>query len=217
MSNAEAFHIPSDTFPTKNGTKQFLKNCLFDDMDLYDALKALHLAHHKSSCWSSLSIPIITATISELRTHFKEFSPGYQHLGLHDLVKDSKFSEVHTTKGEKVLVDKSILEIREYSKFGIPSSLRPAMWSKMLQSDIIDSMDSHVQRLYQELNQKIIKYDLMIDRIICLDAKHAQNDDAYFVFEEVICEVVLLWSRDTWITKQLQKLNPKLGNGRRTH
>lgn len=47
-------------------------------------------------------------------------------------------------------------------------------------------------------------YDLMIDRIIQVDAKHAQHDDGYFVFEEMIRDVLLYWSRDDWIKDNIR-------------
>ena len=50
-----------------------------------------------------------------------------------------------------------------------------------------------------------------MDRVLHLDAKHSQNDDSYFVFEEVIRDMLLLWTRDTWITEKLTTEHPTLG------
>ena len=55
--------------------------------------------------------------------------------------------------------------------------------------------------------------DLLVDRIVQVDAKHSQNDDGYFVFEEMVTDIMLLWSRDEWIkemtiSKQCDLLYP---------
>lgn len=55
----------------------------------------------------------------------------------------------------------------------------------------------------------VSRYDLLVDRLVQLDSKHAGNDDGYFVFEDNIREMLLLWTRDT----SFQKCSPSL-NGR---
>ena len=47
---------------------------------------------------------------------------------------------------------------------------------------------------------------MVVDRILQIDSKHCQQDDHYFVFEEVVRDVLLYWSRDDWIPTQLEKL-----------
>lgn len=61
-----------------------------------------------------------------------------------------------------------------------------------------------------ELYRKLAKYDLLIDRIIHLESKHCQNHDQYFVFEGIIRETLLLWTRDLWVPERLQRLGYKI-------
>jgi hypothetical protein len=53
----------------------------------------------------------------------------------------------------------------------------------------------------------------LIDRIIQIDSKHCQNHDQYFVFEENIHDVLLLWTRDAWIPKRLIEMGYQIKNG----
>ena len=46
-----------------------------------------------------------------------------------------------------------------------------------------------------------------MDRIILADVKHCQNDDNYFVFEELLNSIMLFWSRDEWFADKLDSVN----------
>ena len=51
----------------------------------------------------------------------------------------------------------------------------------------------------------VARYDLLVDRILVMDVKHAQNDDAYFVFEDTLKEVMMFWSRDEWLVDKVSQ------------
>ena len=42
----------------------------------------------------------------------------------------------------------------------------------------------------------MITTDLLMDRIVHLDAKHCQNDDSYFVFEDTVRDMLMFLIRD---------------------
>ena len=38
-----------------------------------------------------------------------------------------------------------------------------------------------------------------------MDVKNCQNDDSFFVFEEILYEVMLYWLRDEWFADKIDK------------
>ena len=54
-------------------------------------------------------------------------------------------------------------------------------------------------------NYSII-YLTIIDKIIQIDSKHSQNNDEYFVFQEIIQTILYYFIRDEWIPNRLNLL-----------
>ena len=132
--------------------KPFFKTCLFDDLDLYDAVKAISIPDLKAglSLWSALSVPISTDSIETLRVCYPELSPSVQNIGLHDLILDdsqsnSDFLKAWKKIGTSVINRNSGKSMIDYAKRGIPSALRPIIWKYILQSDLNHNEDPHVR------------------------------------------------------------------------
>ena len=54
---------------------------------------------------------------------------------------------------------------------------------------------------YNELKEAVITSDVMLDKLIIKDVQlTASNDDQYFVFEDLIYQIMLCFSRDTEVT-----------------
>ncbi|KAJ3000747.1 hypothetical protein HDV02_003549 [Globomyces sp. JEL0801] len=190
-----------DIFPSKLWDNDYLKTCLYDDMDLFDALRAIRCKQNDlgPSLWSAISIPIKTDTLLDLRKKYKELcSYQVQHLGLHNIEDTTEeYSKFHSDLGENLLGTQDLQKLGQYAKRGISDHLRPKIWNLLLQSEVIGCYRSY-------------KMDLIIDRMIQIDSKHAQNDDGYFIFEDLIKKIMMYWSRDNWITKALMKMNHEL-------
>jgi hypothetical protein len=56
------------------------------------------------------------------------------------------------------------------------------------------------------LKAQVSRYELLTDKIIFSDVRKVQNDDNYFVFEEIIRDVLLMWSRDEWIYENIHQV-----------
>lgn len=81
--------------------------------------------------------------------------------------------------------------------------MRPKIWNLALQSDRFNAFDLLVDRTIHKLRNNVAQFDLLIDHLILVDSKHCQNHDNYFVFEDILCEILLYWSRDTWIPNNI--------------
>ena len=100
-----------------------------------------------------------------------------------------------------VEINDSILS-REFSKQGCTKSLRAKLWAQMLCVNL-DGLD---RIYYNYLKQCVFEHDLLIDSIYYKDVKStAVNDDQVFVFEDLLYQVLLVFSRDTHVLKCFEK------------
>lgn len=53
------------------------------------------------------------------------------------------------------------------------------------------------------LKAQVARYELITDACINREVRKCQEDDTYFVFEEIIRDVLLLWGRDEWIKSKI--------------
>ncbi|UYV83657.1 TBC1D19 [Cordylochernes scorpioides] len=83
---------------------------------------------------------------------------------------------------------------REYSKQGCPQNLRAEMWALILGVETTDA--SRLQ--FEHLKASVFLHDLIVDKLIFKDINlTASNDDQYFVFEDLLYQILLVFSRDT--------------------
>ncbi|KAB0800144.1 hypothetical protein PPYR_08024 [Photinus pyralis] len=154
--------------------------------------------------WDFSHIPIKVKELSELRILYSELSHGEAVLGI-DVSRNAScgyaaFEAERIELGEKVFETNHAPIAQEYLKKGCPPSLRTKMWKLVLGSD---TNDTH-RLQYEKLKSHVLQYDLMIDKLIIKDIHlTASNDDQYFVFEDVLHQVLLCFSRDPEVLKLL--------------
>jgi hypothetical protein len=105
--------------------------------------------------------------------------------------------------GEEVIRKGCSKLARQFAKQGCPESSRSQIWDLCLQSDRFNKYSNTVDKVVHILRSRVAHFDLLIDHLILVDSKHCQNHENYFVFEEKLCEMLLYWSRDTWISQNL--------------
>ncbi|KAF5286409.1 hypothetical protein FQR65_LT12589 [Abscondita terminalis] len=150
--------------------------------------------------WEFCHIPIKVKDLSDLRSLFSELSHGEPVLGI-DIAKHlhcsyAAFEADRIDLGEKVVESNQAPAAQEYLKKGCPPSLRAKIWKLVLGSEINENHYSY----YERLKAHVLQYDLMIDKLIVKDIHlTASNDDQYFVFEDMLHQVLLCFSRDSEI------------------
>ncbi|CAF3054429.1 unnamed protein product [Rotaria socialis] len=150
------------------------------------------------SIWNCglIKIPLVTKSFIEIKNLYSDLRPN-----LIQYCSDETFNEVKEEENIKlalqILEKKSNLNAaREYAKRGCPTSLRGKLWSSMLD---VDLSNWHVT-YFNYLKQNVIDYDLLVDSLYFKDVKlTAVNDDQLFVFEDYLYQVLLLFSRDTYV------------------
>ncbi|XP_017783128.1 PREDICTED: TBC1 domain family member 19 [Nicrophorus vespilloides] len=148
--------------------------------------------------WEFAHLPIKVKDLPELRQHYGELSRGEQILGTHTY--GTLFEAERIQIGERVLAQHYAPVAQEYLKRGCPKNLRSEMWSLVLGADINMIQSEY----YESLKNHTLYYDLMIDKLIIKDIQlTASNDDQYFVFEDVLYQVMLCFMRDGDILKHI--------------
>eukprot|EP00731_Ephydatia_muelleri_P000154 Em0001g154a len=101
----------------------------------------------------------------------------------------------YTEKASKVVKLGLAPLARQLCKSGCPVSLRRHLWSIALG---VDPNDSQHCLHFEKLKSSVIEQSLLLDRLIVKDVKEvATNNDNYFVFEDMLYQVLLALIRDS--------------------
>ena len=161
--------------------------------------------------WRLISVPLTTPTLNQLREKFSELTRAEPHLGLNPGCPSLEDPSI-TLEAERYALGLKVLSAnhaplsQEFLKKGCPHSLRGKIWAQVLGCDATEKDMSY----HKTLIQAVIHNDVMVDKLIIKDVQlTAANDDNYFVFEDVILQVLLTFSRDTAV---LQKFRGSCSN-----
>ncbi|KAG4085115.1 hypothetical protein H8356DRAFT_1317682 [Neocallimastix lanati (nom. inval.)] len=213
MNSTSQYYIYG--LPGKLGCPKSMNNIYFyNDIDLYNIITSLKskfsdklitrppLPETYSSFWTSLSFHIKTPTVEEFRIKFKELNPNYVHLEILQEFENEKSKNTLNTRyelGNKIIKSSSRLAARQYSKYGLPMFQRVKLYEIMLISEFTDNINVYTYQYCSSLKNNILKFDLLIDDVIQNDVKQIQNDDSYFIFEDILSQVMYYWTRDNWL------------------
>ncbi|XP_066146495.1 TBC1 domain family member 19 [Euwallacea fornicatus] len=154
--------------------------------------------------WEFAQLPLKVKNLGDLRNLYIEVSRGEQILNSNNLGSTNQnytlLENERIALGEKILAKNYAPLAQEFLKRGCPKCLRSKMWTLLLGAEVKSAQISH----FESLKHNVLQYDLMIDKLIIKDINlTASNDDQYFVFEDVLYQVMLCFSRDSEVLKQL--------------
>ncbi|XP_022220895.1 TBC1 domain family member 19 [Drosophila obscura] len=135
--------------------------------------------------WEFSHIALPVKNLFELRTHFADLLRSDGYLGVPDL----------TTQCQRILEGRHAPMCQHFLKKGCtPAPYRGALWAAVLDSKLHDYDIEH----WQKLRNTVWTTDHIVDKLVFKDIQlTASNDDQYFVFEDVLYQVLLCFSRDT--------------------
>ncbi|XP_026859614.1 TBC1 domain family member 19 isoform X1 [Electrophorus electricus] len=148
------------------------------------------------SHWGLIPISLSVRDVPQLREAYPELSLSCSQLGIddHAHVPPDLFESEHIRIGKKVVDEQDSAAAQQYSRQGSPTGLRAQLWALILNITNDPEDVAH----YEQLKAAVIHHDLLVDNLIYKDVKlTASNDDYYFVFEDVLYQVLLCFSRDT--------------------
>eukprot|EP00050_Salpingoeca_kvevrii_P021866 m.116885 g.116885 ORF g.116885 m.116885 type:complete len:485 (-) comp9511_c0_seq14:56-1510(-) len=156
-----------------------------------------------NDAWGLIQVQFRVAELMEVQQTFAELHIENRQLGVDDdyLFPGSvdTFVEACSVAATKALEDGNLGALQQTCRTGCTVSLRPHVWFHILCQDV-----APFHKLYHEqLVQEVQRYDFLTDRLFVSEAKAAALDDTYFVFEDVVKEVLILFSRDTEMLAKL--------------
>ncbi|XP_055376064.1 TBC1 domain family member 19 [Condylostylus longicornis] len=136
--------------------------------------------------WEFSHIALTVKNLFELRTHYSE-------------LLRSDFNADLTNHCKKVLSYKHSPLCQQLLRQGnTPAPYRGELWSYVLGSNIY----THQSQYWELLKTNVLNIDHIVDKLVFKDIQlTASNDDQYFVFEDVLYQVMLCFSRDTEIAE----------------
>ncbi|XP_043482486.1 TBC1 domain family member 19 [Leptopilina heterotoma] len=148
--------------------------------------------------WEFSHIQIRVKTLEELRAIYTDIADGAPLLGVNPnmpaIGNYATYEDERTELGEKILKSNHSPLAQEFLKRGCPIALRSRIWSLIL-GTILKENDIEY---YSELKGLVAQYDIMVDKLIIKDVQlTARNDDQYFVFEDILYQTMLCFSRDS--------------------
>ncbi|XP_055919888.1 TBC1 domain family member 19 [Eupeodes corollae] len=137
--------------------------------------------------FSHISLPV--KNLFDLRSHFAE------------LLRQDISYDINI-QCQKILDYKHAPLCQQILKKGnTPAPYRGSLWAYILGSHI----NVHNMAHWNKLKSKVLTTDHIVDKLIFKDIQlTASNDDQYFVFEDVLYQAMLCFSRDWEISEKIQ-------------
>lgn len=144
-----------------------------------------------TSVWGLIQVRLHLKSTQQLRVLFSNLSTQHFQAGADDI-------EGANPEWQRLGVKTAALgyspTAQRYLQQGCYCSQRGNIWLVGLGLDLTPQ---HYQ-YYNQLRASVFKYELLIDKLFLQDVKlTAGNHEAYFVFEDLIVQILLSFSRDT--------------------
>ncbi|XP_014256555.1 TBC1 domain family member 19 [Cimex lectularius] len=147
--------------------------------------------------WEFIHLPFKVKNLKDLMKLYSEITRGESLMGIDPDGKATQYQNIigeRTTLGEKVISCSHAPVTQEFLKRGAPRSLRAKLWAQVLGAEVTPVL----RKYWMGLKGLVMQYDLMVDKLIIKDVQlTASNDHQYFVFEDVLYQVMLCFSRDS--------------------
>ena len=172
-----------------------VRSTLYDPTMFLNAILKIKSSNYEADpalAWGSIKVILQTRTLEELRQKFSELNIALRQVGIDE---EKGFLDERLLIGERLLQKNAIPLFVQFAKRGIPHTLRPAMYKKILNSDYGEKALLYFDRLQDHY----AKWELIIDDIIKSDVKEFCNDDKYFIFEDIMTPVLSSFFRDPYI------------------
>ncbi|XP_076056291.1 TBC1 domain family member 19 [Oratosquilla oratoria] len=183
---------------------------VFAPKDFLEVLAALRNPNYdenvEENWWGLILLPLRVRDIKGLVEQYGELTTCWKHIGLDENVPGEhktnlKLADERLLLGQKVVERNHGPLSRELCKQGCPTALRNRLWHQVLGIEVGDKHREH----FMELKTAVVQYDLLVDKLIMKDIQlTASNDDQYFVFEDILYQVLLCFFRDTEVLRHFE-------------
>jgi len=187
---------------------------VYSSTDFFEALISVENPNYKNLAssdsgygqWRLIKPSMKVKDIDEIKRFFLELDRSYPQSGIDDLPRCTldNFQCEWQKLGSKVAKTGLSAAARQYAKQGCPTGLRKTIWMCVLgmKPESLDPL------YFEQLKNFVFEYDLLVDRLIMKDVRlTTTNDDSFFVFEDLLYQVLLIFSRDSWVLERCSFVN----------
>mmetsp|Transcript_1502 Transcript_1502/g.2870 ORF Transcript_1502/g.2870 Transcript_1502/m.2870 type:complete len:535 (-) Transcript_1502:364-1968(-) len=174
---------------------EYLIRFVYTSEDLLETITAIDNSNsaHAPFKWGLIKAVIKTPSLPSLRATYKELKPDSRQIGVDDTLLGLEwFKQERLDAGEKLLQEAYIPTLKQYAKTGVPPSLRPRIWLAAMGVTIGQKEYLHFEQLLTQVQE----WDLITDDLTRFDVQETADNDEFFVFEEVLDEMMLAFTRD---------------------
>lgn len=178
--------------------EDYLIRFVYTSEDLLETLRTISHGNQAGPSsrlvgWGMLKVVLKTSSLHLLRRKYKELRQDNRQVGLDDLVLGCEwFNQERMTTGATLVSEGFIPRIRHFAKTGVPNPLRPSLWCKILGVQT----QQKEQHYFESLLAQVQQWDLITDDLTRFDVQEAADSDEFFVFEEILDEIMLAFTRD---------------------
>ena len=175
---------------------------LFTAKDIFEILTSIRnpnlteRAHMELQRWKMLPLNFSVKSLLNLKIQFEQLDPKLVQLDTitynNELAEDEILLQTN-----KVLKKGLYAAARFLCRYGCPTGSRFELWRMAL---CIDFGGGKHMLHFEKLKCMVVKYRFLFDLILLQDLKHTvANDDNYFVFEDLIYQVLFTFLRDSGV------------------
>ena len=171
---------------------------LFDSEDMFESMIAIRSPNlkpgYEDRIIGQIKLNLATPSNFELTKRFSELNPNVLHFGIDDK-NNSWGNKVCFARHEEVDAMYSsgacsILDARRFLRRGSPPALRSQLWRTAL--SLPDECSTQERNAFNKLRLDCDAVDLLTDALFMHDVHTITDDPRFFVFEVLLCYVVLL-------------------------
>jgi len=184
---------------------------LFDSDDLLETLLRIettnvspmyiHAAPHGCACPVRLAPP----SLKHLRISLGRLHSGYFHVGVGNV---RQVIDLASGQGVNAAADDvestfvryeaaaSLADMQRLASCGVFPALRAKYWTKLM--GVQNSPSFRTAYFQQLLRSRSAHGSLLLDDLLATDVDHCTNNDAYFLFQDMLCDIMGAFGRDPW-------------------
>ena len=163
--------------------------------------------------WCLTPLELWTPRLPQLRHMFAELAPSERQSGLDDELR-GWYAEERFSVGSRLLATSYSPVLLQFARCGVPAGLRARVWLGALRLGAVTERDyNYFAALQREVGRVYLATDDMVRR----DAAGPSREEDYFVFCEMIEEILLCFCRDPAVRQQRQgeaRPRPMMARGR---
>ncbi len=178
--------------------------------DLLDGLEMASHPNHTSRLaqirsWCLTPVQLSTPSIEQLRDRFAELAPTERQVGLDDELR-SWFVDDRLAVGLRLLETGYMPFLRQYAKSGVPAGLRARVWHGAMR---LEPLAEREYNYYAALRRELTRVTLATDEMVRRDAASPSRAEEYFVFSELVTEILLAFCRDPAVSTHSTSPKPQ--------